>query len=114
MIHNADSLWVKSGKTPPVRRYLTQKDEGLPGTAELVSQPVRFFNAVDTSLASITVLHALIMVTAPHTVSGLRHHRRTQSVDHIALLPVSGFGFHFWCSVYSALIDHVFTWNVDQ
>lgn len=73
MIHNANSLWVKSGRTPPLRRYLVYKDGGLPSTAAVVSLPVRFFDAVDTGLAPVTVFHVLIMVTAPHTVPGERH-----------------------------------------
>ena len=68
MIHNADSLWVKSGRTPPLWRYRVHKDEGgVSGTAAVVSLPVRFFDAVDTGMAPVTVLHALIMVTAPHS-----------------------------------------------
>lgn len=68
---------------------------GLSGTADIIYLPVSLFDAVDTGLAPVTVLHALIMVTAPHTVPGQRHHRCIQSVEHIAQLPVPGLSFHF-------------------
>lgn len=41
MIHNADSLWVKSGRTPPLWRYRVHKDEGgLQGQQDYLLLPI--------------------------------------------------------------------------
>lgn len=60
---------------------------------DIIYLPVSIFDAVDTGLSPVTVLHSQIMVTAPHADPGLCHYPDIQSVDHIAQLPVPGLSF---------------------